>query len=264
MIQSRVRALGLAAGFVALTAFSSFADDPRLIGRLDAATRQEVSAIIETARNEGLPTEPLVDLALEGASKRAAPSRIISAVRSWSTHLRDAKQALGPASSIRDIEAGASALRAGVSVKELEKMRAARSGVRLAAALDVMSYLVNVGVPAETVSPVVVRLVLASATDEQLIELRVAVERDIAGGVAASTAASMRGEGLAQMLAASSTTTNGGAPGSGLPSIRGQSRAIDPLATPQAVGSVTGNANVTGADAARPAGPRGKPKPKNP
>lgn len=258
------RAASLLAGFMALTAFSRRADDPRLIGRLDAETRQQVTAIIEVARNEGLPTEPLVDLALEGASKRAAPSRIVSAVQKWTTHLRDAKRALGPASSLRDIEAGASALRAGVSVKELEKMRAARSGTQLAAAMDVMSYLVNVGVPAETVSPVIVKLVLASATDEQLIALRVAVERDIAGGVGASTAAAMRGEGLAQVIAASSTAGNSGAPGSGLPSIRGQSRAVDPLATPQAVGTVTGNANVTGADAARPAGPRGKPKPKKP
>ena len=44
--------------------------DPRL-GRLDPDTRAGVSAVVDSARAVGLPTEPLIQRALEGATKGA-------------------------------------------------------------------------------------------------------------------------------------------------------------------------------------------------
>lgn len=222
-----------------------------------------MAAVIEQARKDGLPTEPLVLLALEGASKRAPGALIVGAVRRWAADLKRARDVLGPAFSEKDVVAGASALRAGVKPAELERLREAKSGVRLASSLDVLSFLVSKGVPADTIAPVIVRLVLASATDDQLASLQQDIERDISGGIEASVAASLRGQGLQRQLA--TAEGNGGGPGGTLPSVRGQQRAIDPLANPQAVGQVQGNANVSGAgDGARPAAPRGKPKPKRP
>lgn len=255
----RVVALMVVAG--ALSAHAVITDDPRLM-RLDPATREAVSAAIEGARREGLPTEPLVDKALEGLSKKAPSQAIVRVVNSWLMDLRRARQALGPASTPADVQAGATALRAGFSTQELEKLREAKSGTRLAAALNTGSYLVNRGVPADTISSIIVRLVLASANEDQLYALRQDIERDISGGVSAVTAASLRGAGLEQRLREQSPGNSGG-PGSTLPSVRGQSRVADPLAPPQAVGSVQGAASGAG-DGARPAGPRGKPKPKNP
>jgi hypothetical protein len=255
------RILTVFVGAAALTAFAWFGTDPRLNGRLDDRTRDAVSALIDEAKAEGLPTEPLIDKALEGASKRANGQIIVAVVKGLVTDLRRARVALGPASTARDIAAGADALRAGVQIGELERLRLARSTVRVSTALDMVSYLINKGVPADTIAPRVVSLVMAAASEEQLLMLRQDIERDISGGVAAGTAASLRGLGLAQVLAERST--NSGGPGAGLPSVRGQSRVADPLANPQAVGPVQGNANVSGAgDGARPAGPRGKPKPK--
>lgn len=245
----------------ALSAHAAMTDDPRLM-RLDPATREAVSAAIDGARREGLPTEPLVDKALEGLSKKAPGQAIVRVVNSWLTDLRRARQALGPASTPADVQAGATALRAGFSTRELEKLREAKSGARLAAALNTGSYLVNRGVPADTISSIIVRLVLASANEDQLYALRQDIERDISGGVSAVTAASLRGAGLEQRLREQSPGNSGG-PGSTLPSVRGQSRVADPLAPPQAVGSVQGAASGAG-DGTRPAGPRGKPKPKNP
>jgi hypothetical protein len=245
----------------ALSASAANTDDPRLL-RLDPTTREAVSAAIDGARREGLPTEPLVDKALEGLSKNAPGQAIVRVVNSWLTDLRRARQALGPASTPADVQAGATALRAGFSTQELEKLREAKGGARLAAALNTGSYLVNRGVPADTISSIIVRLVLASANEDQLYSLRQDIERDISGGVAAVTAASLRGAGLEQQLRERSG--NSGGPGSTLPSVRGQSRVADPLAPPQAVGAVQGT-NASGAgDGARPAGPRGKPKPKRP
>lgn len=246
---------------VVLTAFTTRDIDPRLASRLDEKTREAVGAVIESARREGLPTEPLVDKALEGASKQASGAVIVSVVRGLVGDLRRAREALGAASSERDVAAGASALRAGIHLRELERLRMARSTVRVSTALDVANYLINKGVPADSIAGRVVNLVLASATEEQLVALRLEIERDIAGGVAPGTAASLRGSGLERVLAAQ--TDNSGGPGTTLPSVRGQSRIADPLANPQAVGSVQSNANVSGAgEGGRPAGPRGKPKPK--
>ncbi len=244
----RSGAVMLSAGL--LMAFSARTDDPRL-SRLDERTRAAVAAVVEGAKREGLPTEPLIDKALEGASKQAPGPAIVNVVKSWVIDLRRARQALGPASTPTDVHAGATALRAGFSIRDLEQLREVRSGVRMAAALNTGSYLINRGVPADTISAMIVRLALASATEEQLISLRQDIERDISGGVSAVTAASLRSAGLEQQLR--NSPDNSGGPGSTLPSVRGQSRVADPLAPGQAVGAVQGKT-----------GPRGKPKPKNP
>ncbi|MDQ3810146.1 MAG: hypothetical protein M3336_07640, partial [Chloroflexota bacterium] len=57
------------------------AQDARLAARLDPATRKAVEVIVDSARAAGLPTEPLIDKALEGASKRASGGRITAAVQ---------------------------------------------------------------------------------------------------------------------------------------------------------------------------------------
>lgn len=246
-------------GALTLSGYVWQAGDPRLTNRLDRDTRVAVDAIIDAARKAGVPTEPLVDRALEGASKRATGRMIIAVVRSWADDLQRARQALGPGSPDAEVVAGAHALRSGVRVQELERLRVAKSGVRYAMALDVMNYLVNRGVPPDTISPVIVNLVLAAATDDQFAKLRQDVERDISGGMAGSTAATLRGQGLVRQIADAAAAANGGAPGSALPSVRGSTRAGDPALNPTAVGAVQGSNNVSGAGEA-PAAPRGKPK----
>ena len=62
----------LAGAAVAVLASTAAAQDPRLDATLDPVTRREVAAVIEQARDRGLPDEPLVDKALEGVANRAA------------------------------------------------------------------------------------------------------------------------------------------------------------------------------------------------
>ncbi|MEP7382057.1 MAG: hypothetical protein ABI910_10245 [Gemmatimonadota bacterium] len=249
----------VAVSALTLSGFAWQASDPRLTNRLDRETREAVDAIIDAARKAGVPTEPLVDRALEGASKKATGRVIVAVVRGWADDLQRAREALGPASPDAEVVAGAHALRSGVKVKELERLRATKNGVRYAMALDVMSYLVNRGVPPDTISPVIVNLVLASATEDQFAKLRQDVERDISGGMAGSTAITLRGQGLERQIADATAAGNGGALGSTLPSVRGTTRAGDPALNPTAVGAVQGNNNVAGTGDA-PAAPRGKPK----
>jgi len=68
------------------------AQEPRLVGRLSDAARAQVDTILESARRDGLPSEPLVDRALEGASKGATGPRIVTAVQRLEVELRAAQQ----------------------------------------------------------------------------------------------------------------------------------------------------------------------------
>ncbi len=162
--------------------------DPRL-ERLDAATRPVVAALIDSARTASLPTEPLVQRALEGATKGAAGDVIVAAVRRLAGDLERARDALGPTASPAELGAGAAALRAGASQATLAELRHARRKP-LIVPLAVLADLVASGVPVDSAAAAVLSLA-GRARDADLVEFRRAVERDIALGAppAAATAA---------------------------------------------------------------------------
>lgn len=241
-----------------LAAWAWRAMDPRLEARLDGPTRDAVAAVVDSAAREGLETEPLIDAALEGSQKRASSGRIVANVRSFLHEMRRARAALGSAGSPAEISAAARALKAGMDVKQLERLRAARTGQRFASALNAVTMLASSGVPSDTAAMVFVDLVLASATDAQIAALQADIERDMAGGTPAGLAVLARGMGLQGVIAAQ--TADGGAPNATLPSARGTTRP----AGPSAVGPVSGTSagNATGkppGDGSRAPAPRGKP-----
>jgi hypothetical protein len=79
-------ALGLAAA--PLTAQSG---NPRLAGRVPPAALPAIDSIIATAVAESLPTEPLVQKALEGSAKNIPADRLVSGVRRGLLQLRAAR-----------------------------------------------------------------------------------------------------------------------------------------------------------------------------
>lgn len=180
--------LALAAGLALLPA-RAHGQDPRLDRRLDPTTRRAVTAAIDSARAEQLPTEPLVDRALEGAAKRADPGRIIDAVRTLARELALSRDALGGGSPA-ELEAGAAALRAGVSGSVLTRLRHRRPQ-SLTVALAALTDLVTSGVPPDSAAAAVLALA-ARARDDQILEFRRSVERDIALGAPPAAAASVR------------------------------------------------------------------------
>jgi len=170
--------------------------DPRL-ERLDAATRPAVAALVDSAGRALLPTEPLVQRALEGATKRASGELIVAAVRRFAVELGLARDALGSTASPAELSAGAAALRAGASPTVLARLRQARREP-LTMPLAVLADLVASGVPVDSAAAAVLALA-ARARDADLVEFRRAVDRDIALGAppaaataAAATAADMR------------------------------------------------------------------------
>src|SRR5437667_11353188 len=63
----------------------------RLAGRVPAAVLPAIDSIIGTALAESLPTEPLVQKALEGSAKNIPPDRLVSGVRRGLLQLRQAR-----------------------------------------------------------------------------------------------------------------------------------------------------------------------------
>ena len=94
---------------VLATPLVATAQEQRLVGRLSDAVRPQVDGVLDSARTAGLPTEPIVDRALEGAAKGAPGNLIVTAVRRLWGELRTARQAFGDEASASEITAGASA-----------------------------------------------------------------------------------------------------------------------------------------------------------
>ena len=88
-------ACGVAALATVLAANPVYGQDKRLVGRLEPETALSVTRLADSVRAAGLPSDPLVAVALEGASRRAASDRILGAVREYAAALGIARQTLG-------------------------------------------------------------------------------------------------------------------------------------------------------------------------
>jgi hypothetical protein len=188
--------------------------DPRL-ERLDPDTRAAVAAVVDSAHGVGLPVEPIIQRALEGATKGASGTRIVTAVRRLAVDLGTARTALGTNASAPELEAAVAALRAGATPDMLVHLRDVRRPP-LTMALSVLADLVASGVPADSAAAAVLALA-PKARDADLVEFRRAVERDIALGAPPAAATSVR----LNAGAADAITNSVGTPGTpGTPSRR--------------------------------------------
>jgi hypothetical protein len=171
------------------------AQDPRLDARLAPETVREVQVLLDSARIASLPTEPLVQKALEGRSKNAPPPRIIGAVRLLLGALRDARLALGTEATASELIAGANALRAGAPPATVSALRRQR-GREVTVPLSVLTDLVARGVSAAAASRAVSTMVGDGAADRDFLLLRTQVEQDIRTGAAPGSALDRRLSGL--------------------------------------------------------------------
>ena len=187
----RARLLVCIAGALGVTPRLA-AQSPRLESRVPAPVLAAVTPIIDSARAAGLPIAPLEQKVLEGVTKQADPSRIAAAVRRLAGELAVARAALGERATVRELVAGAGALRAGLTRGDLAGVRTARGDHDIAVALEVTTDLISSGVPTDTATRAVVSVLKTGASDHDLEQLRTGVERDVAGGMAAGVAASLR------------------------------------------------------------------------
>lgn len=150
----------------------------------DAPTRIELERIISGARLAGLPTSPLVNRALQGAARRVGGNRVVGVVRAYADSMRVALTLLGAGSGESEIDAGAAALRAGVSREGVRQVRRTRGSGLATTALIVLTDLVRRGVsPADAATAVTT--VAASQPDNALLSLQSTIARESAAPTAA-------------------------------------------------------------------------------
>jgi hypothetical protein len=193
---------------LAVLAGPAAAQDARLAARLTEPDRALVQAVLDSARLAGLPVEPLVDRALEGAAKRAPGDRIVAAVRRLKSELAAARDALGTRASMAELTAGASALRAGAGAADLRRLRELRGEQPVTVAAAVLADLVAVGVPGDSATAAVLS-VAALVDDAEFLAFRRNVERDVAMGVSPVAALTVRMSGISDVRAIGA---EGGAP----------------------------------------------------
>jgi hypothetical protein len=181
----------------------------RLEQALDADTYRAVAQVIDGARARALPTDPLVDRALEGAMKRAAGARIRAAVSALAQRLEVARAALAPSPTDADIAAGAGALAVGVPRETLRTIRSIRPDRPVAVPLGVLTELVARSVPVDRAATLVVQLLRRGATSTQLVALGEDVQRDIAAGIEPGAAFDLRTRGVASTLPGATATEAG-------------------------------------------------------
>ena len=179
----------------------------RLERTLDTDTYRAVVATIEAARSRALPTDPLVDRALEGAMKRVPGPRIRAAVSTLADRLEVARAMLAPAPTEADIAAGAGALGVGVPQDVLRTIRSIQPDRPVAVPLGVLTELVARNVPVERAATLVVQLIRRGATPTQLVALSGDVQRDIAAGLDPGAALDLRTRGVASALPGGATAS---------------------------------------------------------
>jgi hypothetical protein len=158
------------------------AQDARLVGRLDSATAARVQQVVDSARRDRLPTEPLVQKALEGGTLGASGERIIAAVVALRGQLGRAREALGESASEAELTAAAGALRAGLPPTSLRRLQSLRSGRPLVVPIAVLTDLVAEGVPADQATRSVLDLARNGRPDDEFVALRRQVQLQRRGG----------------------------------------------------------------------------------
>lgn len=170
------------------------AQDARLAQRLDPGTAAAIAAAVDSAAAAGLPTEPLIQRALQGAAKRVDRRRIVSAVRSLGVELRDARSALGARSTEAEIIAGAASLHAGVAAADVTRVRSSRGTESATVALATLSDLISRGVPVNAALDAILSLSQRRVDDGAFVALSRDVARDIAEGVPPAAATRIRSQ----------------------------------------------------------------------
>lgn len=183
------------AGLFAAAAIAR-AQDARLAQRLDKPTYVAVNAIVDSARVAKLPTAPLVDKALEGAAKGSDGQTIVLAVHQLSVRMTSARHVLGTTSSADELKAAVTALDAGVSERDLERVKTAAGKRPATMPLAVLADLIGRQVPIVTATAVVVQLSRSGVKDPDLALFQRNVRADIDRGADPTVAATTRARGL--------------------------------------------------------------------
>jgi hypothetical protein len=150
--------------------------------RLDPALGVGLQRVLDEAAQDGIPTDPLVLKALEGASKGATPARIVDVVDGLGRRMRSVRAAVGARPPDDALVAGAAALLAGAEPAHLRRLAREVEGSSIAARFGALAYLLERGVrPADSME-ILGSLVSTGVRSADFIALQRLVEQDLRGG----------------------------------------------------------------------------------
>lgn len=173
---------------VAVMAPAIAAQGPDPLASLDSATRHVVQSMVDSARAEGLPVEPVISQAQLGLARHAPGPLIASVVHKVFLSLRVARASLGDKASGDELTAGAAALQAGIPASALVDLHQAGHGKSVMVPLVVMADLVSRGVPRDAASRAILQLWTQGAGEADLMGLSQSVGQDILSGAAPADA----------------------------------------------------------------------------
>jgi hypothetical protein len=169
------------------------------VSRLDEVRRQvapPVAAALEDlvtdAARRGLPTDPLLDKALEGTAKRIPPPQIVQALRMLSGDLVRAQSLLQGVGPARDIDIGsvAVALRRGAPPDAVRRLSlGAGPGEPLGTTVQALADLMQRGVEQRDAVELLLSWRVGGADPDALQQIPAAVDRLIRQGVIPTHAA---------------------------------------------------------------------------
>jgi len=160
----------------------------RLEGRVPAAAMPGLDSLIAQAVAESLPTEPLVQKALEGGAKGIPVARLVNGVRHGLVQLRDARAIVSRATPARasldgDVAAVAAALARGLDPGLIERLLGASPapppgdppGPVLHAAADLIAH----GFPADSAAELLQTAQQQGLHGTRLLDVAVAASHEL-------------------------------------------------------------------------------------
>lgn len=159
----------------------------RLEGRIPSAEIPAVDSLIQSAAQEGLPTEPLVQKALEGGAKHVAGPRITAAVRVSLGQLRDARDLLvrageQPPTPPSELTTVAWALRRGLPAPVVERVVSALPRPPRAAALHAVADLVAHDFDPDSSAALIIDAIHEGVPRERLLDVSTAALHEVQRG----------------------------------------------------------------------------------
>jgi hypothetical protein len=172
-----------------LLAFPLAAQGPRarLEGRVPAAALPGIDSLVAQAVAESLPSEPLVQKALEGGAKGVPPDRLVAGVRRGLVQLRDARAILARAAPMRtagngDVAAVAAGLARGLPEPLVERMLAAMPGEAPGPVLHAAADLVAHHFPPDSAADLLVTADREGLRGVRLLDVAAAASHELQRG----------------------------------------------------------------------------------
>jgi hypothetical protein len=146
---------------------------------LPDALFREVDALATQARQDGIPSDPLFNKALEGIAKHVPGDQLLPAVNRYALRLQEAHGAFGPNAAGPLVVAGADALQRGVEVNALRRLGRGEGGGPGPSpmAVLVLADLVEAGVPAERALGVLQEALRMRAREQEMLGIPAQVRR---------------------------------------------------------------------------------------